>query len=168
MKPKEHTRLLPPLLAVPSQSRTSARAPSLLSGLCLPDVSLSTFSLSPGHSRAYGRGELLAGQPQERSLCFRKRARVCLSSPQDNNSHVANLLWLQLLHSGGVYVSSPLPALVGCSNFYHTLKAKSYFASITEEHAVKLPLQSSECAVTSAWAEPAGPPGVNLTSNSHA
>lgn len=69
--------------------------------------------------------ELLSGRLQEHRLYSRKRARVCLSSPQDNISHVENLLWLQLLHSGCACVSSFPPALVGCSNFYCTLKEKA-------------------------------------------
>lgn len=90
------------------------------------DVSQSTFSSSVYPlGTAQGPWELLSGRLQEHGLYSRKRARVCLSSPQDNISHMENLLWLQLLYSGCACVSSFPPALVGCSNFYGTLKEKA-------------------------------------------
>ena len=127
MKPKEHTRLLLPLWeAIPSQTGTSALSLSLLSGLFPPGVPRSTFTSSVYPLGTAGRTwELLSGQLQEHRLYSRKRARVCLSSPQDNNSHMENLLWLQLLHSSCACVSSFRLALEGCSNFYHTLKEKA-------------------------------------------
>lgn len=109
MKPKKHTRLLLPLQAILSQTKTSALSLSLLSGLCLTDVSPSTISSSVHAQGIAGcTWELCYGQLQEYMLYSRNHESVCLSSPQGNNSHMENLLWLQLLHSSCMYVSSLL------------------------------------------------------------
>lgn len=77
------------------------------------------FSLPPGTA---GRPwELLSAQLQEHRLYSRKPARVCLSSPRGNNSHVENLLQLHCC-TAVVHTWALPPDLVGCSSI--TLKKK--------------------------------------------